>query len=57
MLQLKFFTDLRLVRPQDAQTGRTLANEVSKSEEYEMLKDLKDYQEMHDLAFNPDELA
>ncbi len=48
--------DLRLIKPNDAQAGRTLANEMKDAENFEMLADLKEQGGgIHDLTFTPDE--
>lgn len=48
--------DLRLIKPNDAKAGRTLANEMKDAENFEMLADLKEQGGgIHDLTFTPDE--
>lgn len=48
--------DLRLVKPLDAQAGRTLANEMKDAENFEMLADLQEQGDgIHDLTFTPPE--
>lgn len=53
---LEVGADLRLIKPNDARAGRTLANEMKDAENFEMLADLKEQGGgIHDLTFTPDE--